>query len=139
MNFKTLGAIILGLSLSFSSFADFHHIYQKKDWILKVTKHLNLTDKQKMDIKKISEDTTRNISNYRDDFFKIQANINSDFSNNTMTAEKKSEYVDAEAKIIKKIINLKLQERMDVYQQLTPEQQKMFGERVNKWVEKHQK
>lgn len=139
MNIKTLGVVALGLSLSFSSFADFHHIFQKKDWMIKVAKHLNLTDKQKIDIQKISEDTTRNISHYREDFYKIQSNINTDFSNNTMTMEKKSEYVDAELKIIKEMINLKLQERMDMYQQLTPEQQKMFVQHVNQWLDKHQK
>lgn len=139
MNFKTLGAVVLGVSLSFSTFADFHHVFEKKDWILKVSKHLNLNDKQKMDIKKISEDTTRDVIRYREDFFKIQENINSDFTNQTMTEQKKSEYVDAELKIIKEMIDLKLKERMDVYKELSPEQQKMFGEHVDKWIKKHQK
>lgn len=139
MQLKTLSAVVLGVSLSFSSFADFHHVFEKKDWILKVSKHLNLNDKQKMDIKKISEDTTRDIIKHREDFFKIQENINSDFTNQTMTEQKKSEYVDAELKIIKEMIDLKLKERMDVYKELSPEQQKMFGERVDKWIKKHQK
>ena len=139
MNMKTLSAVVMGLSLSFSSFADFHHVFEKKDWILKVSKDLNLSDKQEMEIKKISKDTTHNVHKYREDFFKIQENINTDFSNQTMTEQKKSEYVDAEMKIIKQIIDLKLKERMDVYKQLSPEQQKMFGEHVNEWLEKHQK
>lgn len=138
MNFKTLSAVILGLSLSFSSFSDFNHVFEKKDWMVKVSKHLNLTDKQEIDIKKISEDTGRDVKKYQEDFFKIQANINTDFTNNTLTDQKKSEYIDEELKIIKEIIDLKLKERMDIYKQLTPEQQKMFSERVNKWIKEHQ-
>ena len=128
---------VFGLSMTLNSFANCYHVFHKEDWMLKVAKNLKLNDKQEKDITKISEDSQKDIKKYHDEFLEIQEQINNDIANNHLNDENKSKIIDKELKMSKKVLDIKLKERMDIYQQLTPEQQKMFTNEVSQWIKQH--
>jgi Spy/CpxP family protein refolding chaperone len=138
MYYKGLGIALVSLGISFSSFADhYSSAFSDKDWVLKTAEKLNLSDKQKQDIKKIAADTQKDSAKYRKKYLEYYVKINNEFKTNTFD-NKKDQYVDKELKIIKELIHLRMQERLDVYQVLTPEQRKSFEELVDKWLQEHQ-
>jgi len=130
-------ASILGLSMSFSTYADYYSSLYREDWMLKTVQNFKLTDKQEKDIQKISDDAQKDLKKYREKFTELQTQINEEFKNNTFDDDKKSKYIDKEMKIYKELHEIRLQERMNIYQQLTPEQRKMFSESVDKWIKNH--
>jgi Spy/CpxP family protein refolding chaperone len=128
---------ILGLTISMTSFADCYQVFHKDDWMLRTAKTLKLTDKQEKDISKISEDTEKELKKYHQEFLDIQGKINDDFRNNSFSEEQKHQWVEDELKMYKHVLDLRLKERIDIYQQLTPEQQKSFLNETNNWIKNH--
>lgn len=137
MKMKYLTAALIGFSVSLSSFADYHSALYREDWMLKTVKNFKLNDKQEKDIQKISDDAQRDLKKYREKYTELQSEMNNDFKNNTFNDDKKSEYIDKEVKIYKELQDIRLKERMDIYQQLTPEQRKMFTDSIDKWIKNH--
>ncbi|HBB52294.1 MAG TPA: hypothetical protein DCZ80_00135 [Legionellales bacterium] len=138
MKISYLVASIVCLSWSLSTYADYHSSLYREDWMFKTVQNFKLTDKQEKDIQKISDDAQKDLEKYREKYTEIQTQINEDFKNNTFDNDKKSKYIDKEIKINKELHEIRLKERMDIYQQLTPEQRKMFTDSVDKWIKNHQ-
>jgi Spy/CpxP family protein refolding chaperone len=141
MNYRMLGwsVVAAGLMMSFQhSYADCgerHHY----DWILKLSKKLDLSQEQDHKIKEIAKKYKKMMHENRQHKIDLKLKLNEVFKSYPIDMEKIDHILVDEKDLFIDKEKIKLQERVDVYQVLNQEQRAKFTKRVQDWLEKHKK
>jgi Spy/CpxP family protein refolding chaperone len=141
MNYKMLGwsVVAAGLMMSYQhSYADcgdHHH----NDWILTLSKKLDLTEAQDQKIMDIAKKYKKMMRENRQHKIDLKLKLNEVFKSYPIDMQKIEHILVDEKDLFIDKEKIKLHERVDVYQVLNQEQRAKFTKRVQEWLEKHKK
>ena len=141
MNYRMLGWSVVAAGLmmtyqhSYANCSEQHHY----DWILKLSKKLDLSKEQELKIKEIAKKYKKMMHENRQHKIDLKIKLNEVFKSYPIDMQKIDNILGDEKDLFIDKENIKLQERVDVYQVLNQEQRAKFTKRVEEWLEKHKK